>query len=160
MIVFVRLDLSETGYAMRWSMAVVAGLVAITVALLPAAAFAAADDAQMSPLLTCGSTTLTGVSGSFVERSQMHRLQSGLYRVVGGGHLSHVTAQDENGNLYRVVGAVNFSLLTDEGETGHFTIRFNVIGPHGLFGTVRQRAQLTRSGRFSFVDRSTCELAE
>jgi hypothetical protein len=71
----------------------------------------------MSPLLTCGSTALTGVSGSFAERSQMHRLQSGLYRVVMHLRAGRIAAHDSRCRCRRVRHRMLLGAVWDESDT-------------------------------------------
>ena len=50
--------------------------------------------------------------------------------------------------------------IAEENGFGHFTQNVNILGQGGLFGTVRDRLQLTRSGVVSERSTGSCVLLD
>jgi hypothetical protein len=108
---------------------------------------------------------LTVTSGSIQESNHLHEKPNGLVQEVSHVKLLGVTLVDEAGNTYRAVGAFNGQFTFDpsvaeENGFGHFTQNVNILGQGGLFGTVRERFQLTRDGRVSERSTGSCALLD
>ncbi len=114
--------------------------------------------------LACGDTLLTATQGTGVGRQHVHRLPSGLYRIMFRETLRGVRLTDGS-TTYRAVGTIGGNFVTRDPESdeaivsGFFRARINVIGPDGLFGKVAFTERLTRSGRHTEVNRGSCDFA-
>ncbi len=148
--------------------------VVIAACLLPAATLvgtAAADrptrevENLAGEQIRCGEMLLTVTSGQFVGLEHVHKLRSGLFRVIFTGRTRRVRLQDEQGNTYRVVGTAHANFTTpnpDEegGEVGFFRFRVTILGQGGKVGTVWFSERTRRNGESTSVNRGTCELVE
>ena len=111
----------------------------------------------------CGGTLLTVTGGTLVDRTHVHELKSGRFRVIFVTLPKGVTAEDEEGIEYRVVGPVhaNFTTSDPDAETGDeigfIRQKLNFIAPDGLFGTLDFRLRIKRNGDVIERDNSTCQ---
>jgi hypothetical protein len=113
----------------------------------------------------CGDVLLTVTSGTIVTRVHEHQKRNGLVQEVFNGPISGVTLIDEEGNTYRAVGASGGQFTFDpsvaeENGFGHFKLNVNFVGQQGLLGQVRERFQITRSGRVVERNTGSCQLLE
>jgi hypothetical protein len=143
------------------------------VALVVGASFvpgpAAADRPEreeFSPVgdqFVCDGTLLTVTGGTLVDRTHVHELKSGRFRVIFVTLPKGVTAEDEGGVEYRVVGPThaNFTTSDPDAETGDeigfFHQKLNFIGPDGLLGTLDFRVQTKPNGDVIERDKGTCQ---
>ena len=115
--------------------------------------------------IRCGEMMLTVTSGQFVGLQHVHKLRSGLYRVIFVGRTRHVRLQDEEGNAYRAVGTAQGNFRTpnpeeEGGEVGFFRFRVTIVGQGGKLGTVWFTERTRRNGQSTSVNRGNCELVE
>ncbi len=113
----------------------------------------------------CGETTLTATAGTAVGRQHVHRLRSGLYRVIFRETLRRIRATDGE-TTYRAVGSLGGNFLTRDPDndeaivSGFFHVRINFVGPRGLFGRIDFSERLKRNGASSETNRGRCEFAD
>jgi hypothetical protein len=114
----------------------------------------------------CGGTLLTVTGGTLVDRTHVHELKSGRFRVIFVTLPKGVTAEDEEGVEYRVVGPTNANFTTSDpdadtgDEIGFFHQKLNFIGPDGLFGTLDFRFQIKPNGDVIELDKGTCQFVD
>jgi hypothetical protein len=113
----------------------------------------------------CGTTLLTVTSGQVVGRQHVHRLRSGLFRVIFTGNARHVRLEDGEGNKFRAVGSAHGTFTTpnpeQEGnEVGFFRVRITIVGKGGKLGTVAFTERTKRNGDTTSVTRGTCQFVE
>jgi hypothetical protein len=114
--------------------------------------------------IACGDTILTITGGTVVGRQHVHELRSGLFRVIDTAVRKGVTATDDAGTVYRLEGSEHGTFTTADpeaegAEVGFFRLKFNIIGPAGLFGTVDFGIR-TRNGEEIVTDTGTCHFIE
>jgi hypothetical protein len=145
------------------------GAATLTMALLAAPASADRPSRETSSIVggqvACGATLLTVTSGSIEESNHLHEKPNGLVQEVFHVKLLGVRLVDDAGSTYRAVGVFNGQFtfdpsIAEENGFGNFTQNINILGQGGLFGTVRERFQLTRSGRVSERSTGSCVLLE
>jgi hypothetical protein len=145
------------------------GAAAGTMALLAAPASADRPSRDTSSIvgdqLACGTALLTVTSGSIEESGHLHEKANGLVQEVFHVKTVGVTLVDDAGNRYRAVGVFNGQFtfdpsIAEENGFGHFTQNVNILGQGGLFGTVRDRFRLTRSGGVSERSTGSCLLLD
>jgi hypothetical protein len=146
-----------------------AGAAAGTMALLAAPAGADRPSRETSSIVggqvACGATLLTVTSGTIEESNHRHEKPNGLVQEVSHVKLLGVRLVDDAGNTYRAVGVFNGQFtfdpsIAEENGFGHFTQNINILGQGGLFGTVRDRFRLTRSGGVSERSTGSCLLLD
>ena len=155
---------------LRVSLAVVACVVGAS--LIPGTA--AADrptketfDAAVLDDIVCDETVVLTVQegGMIASRSHVHELRSGRFRHILAAAPRHVEVTDGE-TVYRMVGPGfrgNFTSSSPDpdvetgDEVGVFRIRFNIIGPDGLFGKLNLRFQFKRNGDVVERDKGNCE---
>ena len=145
------------------------GAAAGTMALLAAPASADPPSRETSSIVggqvACGTALLTVTSGGIEESNHLHEKPNGLVQEVSHVKLLGVRLVDDAGNRYRAVGVFNGQFtfdpsIAEQNGYGHFTQNVNILGQGGLFGTVRERLQLTRSGRVSERNTGSCVLLD
>lgn len=115
--------------------------------------------------IVCGETVLTITAGKVVTREHVHRVGRKLYRVIFRAVPKRVRLTDGE-TTYRAVGSVggNFLARNPENENsivaGFFRARVNIVGPGGLFGSIRFSERLHRNGETTTRDRGTCAFVE
>ncbi|MDQ3866552.1 MAG: hypothetical protein M3304_06945 [Actinomycetota bacterium] len=115
--------------------------------------------------VVCGETTLTATEGIAVGRQHVHRLRSGLYRVIFRETLRGIRATDGD-TTYRAVGSLGGNFLTRDPDndeaivSGFFHIRINFVGPGGLFGRINFTERLKRNGASVERNRGSCQFAD
>jgi len=154
-------------------------LLALCAAVLTASVFvgsAAADPpttdefSVVGDQFACGDTILTIRTGTVTERTHVHRLKNGLFRVIMTSVPRGVTATVEGvpleeATVYRIVGVghANFTTSNPDVEgnevSGFFRIKLNIVGPGGLFGNVDFRVR-GKNGEEIERDRGTCQFVE
>ena len=141
-------------------------VVAMTASLSASPAFADRPEQETFDIVgdqyLCGDTLLTAISGQSIVKSHEHELPSGRVRTIFTAHLDNALFEDETGNTFRAVGVFNGNLTVDpdlgeDSEIGHVHANVTLIGEAGGLGDERIRIRTSRDGRFSFVDKGSCE---
>ena len=114
----------------------------------------------------CGGTLLTVTGGTLVDRTHVHELKSGRFRLIFVTLPKGVTAEDEEGVEYRVVGPTHASFTTSDpdadtgDEIGFFHMKLNFIGPGGLLGTLDFFVHIKPNGDVTERDKGTCQFVD
>ena len=118
----------------------------------------------------CGQTVLTIRTGTVVERTHVHSLKNGLFRVITISKPKNVTATIEGvpleeADVYRIVGVGKGNFTTpnpdvEGGEVGFFRVKLNIVGPGSLFGNVDFSVRAKKNGQEIEQNRGTCDFVE